>query len=174
MLVGEDSGHYCEGIVKGSTVEVADSLKKFLAGTAWKLSKLSLEQHGQQQDTFVHTPVRVVVDLKRTRCAPILEASKEEKSLAVGPAPQITVAQVATIKSRRCFDVMAVVREVSDTRTPTGHPAVADVHLVDGTQTPTSKTAEAVVAVWGLDNIILCRDHVGQPLLFFNIAGKYG
>ena len=67
----------------------------------------------------------------------------------MAPAPQTTVAQMMNIKSRRCFDVMAVIHSVSDTRNPVGHPPVADVHLVDGTLTPKSKTAEAVVAVWG-------------------------
>ena len=56
----------------------------------------------------MHTPVRVVVDLKRTRCAPVLQASQQETSLASGPAPQTTVAQTMNIKSRRCYDVMAV------------------------------------------------------------------
>eukprot|EP00959_Pyramimonas_sp_CCMP1952_P106393 2224241-Pyramimonas_sp.AAC.1 len=68
------------------------------------------------------------------------------------------------IKSRRCFDVMAVVHFVSDTRTPVGHPPVANVHLVGGTQTTQSKTAEAVVAVWGNANIEKCRSHKGEPL----------
>ena len=102
-----------------------------------------------------------------------LVGTKEEGSLALAPAPQITVAQVAAIKSKRCFDVMAVVREISDTRTPVGHPPVADVCLVDGTTTNTTKTAEVVVAVWGADNITLCQRHVGEPLLFLNVAAKY-
>ena len=84
-----------------------------------------------------------------------------------------TVAQMMTIRSRRCFDVMAVVHSVSDTRKPAGHPPVADVHIVDGTLTNNAKTAEAVVAVWGADNIELCRSRKGQPLLFLNIAAKF-
>jgi hypothetical protein len=83
------------------------------------------------------------------------------------------VAEITNIKSRRCFDVMAVIHSVSDTRKPAGHPPVADVHLVDGTETSKSKTAEAVVAVWGADNIEQCRSRTGQPLLFLNIAAKY-
>ena len=107
-----------------------------------------MEQHGSflvsalranTSNSFCTQSVRVVVDLKRTRCAPVLQGTKEEASLALALAPQITVAQVAAIKSRRCFDVMAVVREISDTRTPVGHPPVADVCLVDGTTTNTKK-----------------------------------
>ena len=146
-LLGENAEHYCEGILKGTPAEVEAALQKFLPHTAWKLSKVGLDS--QQQEAFVHTPVRVVVDLKRTRCTPVLQASQQETSLASGPAPQTTVAQMMSIKSRRCFDVMAVIHSVSDTRNPVGHPPVADVHLVDGTLTPKSKTAEAVVAVWG-------------------------
>ena len=147
VLLGEDSGHYCEGTIKGTAEEVTAALQKFLPRTAWELSLVGLGN--QQQDDFVHAPVRVVVDLKRTRCTPVLQASKEETSLAMAPAPQTTVAQMMNIKSRRCFDVMAVIHSVSDTRNPVGHPPVADVHLVDGTLTSKSKTAEAVVAVWG-------------------------
>jgi hypothetical protein len=44
---------------------------------------------------------------------------------------------------------------------------------VDGTLTTKSKTAEAVVAVWGADNIERCRSRIGQPLLLLNIAAKY-
>lgn len=84
----------------------------------------------------------MVVDLKRTRCAPVLQGTKEEKSLALALAPHITIAQVADIKSKRCFDVIAVVREISDTRSPVGDPPVAKVCLVDGTTTNTTTTAE--------------------------------
>ena len=170
-LLGENAEHYCEGILKGTPAEVEAALQKFLPHTAWKLSKVGLDS--QQQEAFVHTPVRVVVDLKRTRCTPVLQASQQETSLASGPAPQTTVAQMMNIKSRRCFDVMAVVHSVSNTRTPVGHPPVADVHLVDGSLTTKSKTAEAVVAVWGAHNIEQCRSHIGQPLLFLNVAAKY-
>ena len=51
-------------------------MKKDKHGTAWKLSGVSLESYNQQE--FLHTSVRVVVDLKRTRCAPVLQGTKEE------------------------------------------------------------------------------------------------
>ena len=171
ILLGTDSEHYCEAIIKGPTAEVEAALKKFAPETAWKLSKVGLDS--QQQDAYVHTSVRLVVDLKRTLCTPILKSSKEEATLASAPAPKTTVADMMNIKSQRCFDVMAVVHSVSDTRTPAGHPPVASVHLVDGTQTTNSKTAEAVVAVWGTANIELCRTHKGLPLLFLNVAAKF-
>ncbi len=171
ILLGVNEEHYCEGTIKASPTEVDAAVKKILPLTAWKLSKVGLDN--QQQEAFVHTPVRVVVDLKRTKCTPILKGSQEETSLAPAPAPQTTVADMMNIKSRRCFDVIAVAHSVSDTRKPAGHPPVADVHLVDGTLTVNSKTAEAVVAVWGVDNIERCRSRVGQPLLFLNIAAKY-
>ena len=101
ILLGEDAGHYLEASIKAPTEEVAEALKKHKHGTAWKLSGVNLESQHQQE--FLHTSVRVVVDLKRTRCAPVLQGTKEEASLALAPAPQITVAQVAAIKSRRCF-----------------------------------------------------------------------
>ena len=107
LLLGEDSGHYCEGSIKGTAEEVTAAVDKFLPRTAWKLSRVCLDN--QQQEAFVHTPVRVVVDLHRTRCTPVLKASKEETSLAMAPAPQTTVAQMMNIKSRRCFDVMAAI-----------------------------------------------------------------
>ncbi len=171
ILLGTDSEHYCEAILKGTPAEVQAALKKFPPMTAWKLSSVGLDS--RQQDAFVHTSVRVVVDLKRTTCTPVLKSSPEETSLASAPAPATTVADMMNIKSQRCFDVMAVVHSVSETRTPAGHPPVASVHLVDGTQTSNSKTAEAVIAVWGSTNIELCRSHKGQPLLFLNVAGKF-
>ena len=171
ILLGENSEHYCEGTFKGTDADVTAAIQKFQPFTAWKLSKVGLDT--QQQEAFVHTPVRVVVDLRRTRCTPVLQASADESSLASAPSPQTTVAQIMNIKSRRCFDVMAVIHSVSDTRKPVGHPPVADVHLVDGTETSKSKTAEAVVTVWGADNIEQCRGRTGQPLLFLNIAAKY-
>ena len=147
ILLGENSEHYCEGTFKGTDADVTAAILKFQPLTAWKLSKVGLDT--QQPDAFVHTPVRVVVDLKRTRCTPVLQASADESSLASAPSPQTTVAQIMNIKSRRCFDVMAVIHSVSDTRNPVGRPPVADVHLVGGTLTSKSKTAEAVDAVWG-------------------------
>ncbi len=67
------------------------------------------------------------------------------------------------IKSRRWFDVMAVILSVSGACKPTRRPPAADVHFV----------ADAVVVVWGPDNIEQCRSRVRQPLLFLNIAAKY-
>ena len=80
ILLGTNSEHYCEATLKGTASEVKTALEKFLPGTAWKVSKLGLD--GQQQDVFVHTSVRVVVDLKRTQCTPVLKSSPEETSLA--------------------------------------------------------------------------------------------
>ena len=90
ILLGEDAGHYCEAIVKTSTDDVNAALEKYKHGTAWRLSGVCVDGHSQQE--FLHTSVRVVVDLKRTRCAPVLQGTKEEVSLALAPAPQITVA----------------------------------------------------------------------------------
>ena len=171
ILVGEDTKHYCEARIKGSAAEVATALKKYARGTAWKLSKVGLDGH--QQPEYMHTSVKVVVDLKRTQATAVLAGTKEETSLARAPVPEITITQVSGIKSKRHFDLMGIVREVSDTRTPVGHPPVADVHLVDGSTTNRQKTAEVVVAVWGLDNIALCQKHVSEPLLFLNVAAKY-
>ena len=140
ILVGVDASHYCEASVKTSTDDVNAAMEKHNHGTVWRLSGVCLDGHSQQE--FVHASVRVVVDLKRTRCAPVLQGTEEEKSLALATVPQITIAQVAAIKSKRCFDVIAVVREISDTRTPVGHPPVANVCLVDGTTTNTRKTSE--------------------------------
>ena len=45
--------------------------------------------------------------------------------LAAAPVPQTTVAQVAATKSKRCFDVVAVVLEASDQRDPVLRPSAA-------------------------------------------------
>eukprot|EP00959_Pyramimonas_sp_CCMP1952_P416283 8721799-Pyramimonas_sp.AAC.1 len=108
----------------GSLTKSSAKAQDFLV---WKLSSVGLDN--QQQDVFVHTPVRVVVDLKRTKCTPVLQSSQEETPLAATPAPQTTVADMVSVKSRRCFDAMAVVHSVSDARAPVGHPPVAHVHL---------------------------------------------
>ena len=168
ILLGEDAGHYCEASIKAPTEEVAEALKKYKHGTSWNLSGVSLDSPHPQE--FLHTSVRVVVDLKRTRCAPVLQGTEDEKSLALAPAPQITIANVAGIKSKRCFDVIALVREISETRNPVGHPPVANVCLVDGTETNTGKTAEVVVAVWGTENITLCQKHVGEPVSYTHLT----
>ena len=70
ILLGEDAGHYGEAIIKGAAAEVAEAMKKFLHGTSWKLSRVNLDGH--QNSEFLHTSVRVVVDLKRTTYTPIL------------------------------------------------------------------------------------------------------
>ena len=110
ILVGEDATHYCEARIKGSAAEVATALKKYARGTAWKLSKVGLDGH--QQPEYMHTSVKVVVDLKRTQATAILTGTKEEVSLAKAPVPQITITQVSGIKSKRHFDLMGIVREV--------------------------------------------------------------
>ena len=85
ILLGEDAGHYCEAIIKASAAEVAQALEKYLHGTTWKLSRVSLDGHHHQE--FLHTSVRVVVDLKRIQVALVLAGTKEEASLALAPVP---------------------------------------------------------------------------------------
>ena len=87
ILIGVDASHYCEASVKTSADDVKAALEKFKAGTVWRLSNVCFDGHSSEE--YLHTSVRVVVDLKRTRCAPVLQGTEEEKSVAVAPSPQI-------------------------------------------------------------------------------------
>ncbi len=43
LLLGVNSEHYCEGTNKGAAADVDVAIKKFLPLTAWKLSKVGLD-----------------------------------------------------------------------------------------------------------------------------------
>ena len=57
------------------------------------------------------------------------------------------MADIAVIKSVRLTDLVAVVRDCSETRNPTGQPAVADVTVADDSKVSSSKLAEVVISV---------------------------
>ena len=83
------------------------------------------------------------------------------------------MADIAVIKSTRSTDLLAVVRECSETRHPTGQAAVADVTVADNSKASDGKLAEIVIAVWGESKIYFINNHKEQPLVFFNLTMKY-
>ena len=140
------------------------ALLKFLPLTAWKLSMVGLDN--QQQDAFVHAPVRVVVDLKRTRCTPVdLLGDGAGSTDYCGTDDEH---QVALLLRRHGSDSVSF-RHTQPRGPPSSsrcaprgwHP---DVEVQDG---------GGCRCCLGAHNIEQCRSRTGQPLLFLNIAAKY-
>ena len=109
-------GALLRGRLEGNSRRGGRCDETILPLNAFKMSAVALDT--PQPDVFLHTSGRLVVDFQKTTCNPILQSSEDEKSLASTPAPQTTVAQMMKIKSRRGFEIIAVVHEVSDTRNP--------------------------------------------------------
>ena len=75
-LVGEDAKEYCIGFAKGEEAS-KKAAAKFMENTAWRVSKVALD--GQADKRYIHTPMKVRIDMEKTAAVPLLKSSAEEK-----------------------------------------------------------------------------------------------
>ena len=115
-----------------------DAKAKFKAGLRFRMIDTRLK--GSNKQEFLHTSVKLVIDLAATKFDAILQASSGDGAhLAAEPA--MTTAQCKAFKSPQRFDLTALVADISEARSGGAHRQVRDVILVDGS---TEKGTEKV------------------------------
>ena len=168
-LLGEDPEMYCVGFVRGSDDAMKKAALRFVNGSVWVLSKSVLDT--STNIAYISSPLKMRLDLgKSSLVSPTTAPAKE---LPAAPMPPRTVAETDAITSARATDLIALVKNVSETRSTKTRGPVATVVLVDGSCRKGSSDPAAVeVSVFGNDKIELLRTVDASPVVFFNLQVK--
>ena len=67
-------------------------------------------------------------------------------------------------------DLIAIVKDVGEQRTTKSGLVVADVTLIDNSETSAGVLATIKVGVFGHEKVEVLRQHVGEPMVFFNLS----
>ena len=166
-LVGMNAQAYCLGYVKGSPATVKQAQDKFAEGSVWALSKVVFDTYTAM--TFISTPVPFRLDVGKSKMEPI-KNDDLCKQMPQEPVPPRSVADIARITSKRSTDLIAVVKDVGEQRTTKSGLVVADVTLIDNSETSAGVLATIKVGVFGHEKVEVLRQHVGEPMVFFNLS----
>ena len=173
-LIGINAQAYCVGFVKGSQATVKQAQEKYVEGSVWALSKVVFDSY--TAITFVSTPVPFRLDVAKSKMEPI-EDNELCKQMPQEPVPPRSVADIARITSKRSTDLIAIVKDVGEQRTTKSGLVVADVTLIDNSESSAGVLATIKVGVFGetmsASKMILLRDHVGDPMVFFNLSVNF-
>ena len=130
----ENGQHYAtaELTMRGTNRKpLEDAQGKFKAGLRFRMSSTRLK--GSIKQEFLHTPLKLVIDLPATQFDPILQASSGDGA-HLAAEPVMTTAQCKALKSPQRFDLTALIDGISDTRPGGANREVRDVILVDGSK----------------------------------------
>ena len=143
IFTAPEEGSYCMGLMKMNkkNIEELETARdnKFKKGALFRATKVAFLEEKQQ---YVHTPFKLVLDLRVTQFAGLLTVSFPMPSL---PSPPADVAAIVTIKTEGAhrFDITGFC-SMSDVRThatPRGFRAIADIEVMDGSTTESGKKA---------------------------------
>ena len=173
-LVGMNAQAYCLGYVKGSPATVKQAQDKFAEGSVWALSKVVFDTYTAM--TFISTPVPFRLDVGKSKMEPI-KNDDLCKQMPQEPVPPRSVADIARITTKRSTDLIAIVKDVGEQRTTKSGLVVADVTLIDNSESSAGMLATIKVGVFDntmpASKMALLKDHVGDPMVFFNLSVNY-
>jgi len=130
----EDPQHYAtaELTMRGTSRKpLEDAQGKFKAGLQFRMNSTRLKGNIKQE--FLHTPLKLVIDLTATKFDPILQASSGDGA-HLAAEPVMTTAQCRALRSPQRFDLTALIDGISDARPGGANREVRDVMLVDGSK----------------------------------------
>ena len=129
LLLTSDRSQYCLGnarTVKKNKKELEGIAQKFAQGTVWKISNMKLLDDKAQ---WIHTPCRIVIDLRSSKCTKVLQSPSAIPSI---PEPRCSIKDILKLQKLQRFDILAIVTEVIQSRRTGGGIPVADIRLKDG------------------------------------------
>ena len=173
-LVGINAQGYCVGFVKGTQAAVKQAQTKYTEGSVWALSKVVFDTY--TAITFVSTPVPFRLDVAKSK----MEAIEDDElcqQMPLEPVPPRSVADIARITTKRSTDLIAIVKDVGEQRTTKSGLVVADVTLIDNSESSAGMLATIKVGVFDntmpASKIALLKNHVGNPMVFFNLSVNF-
>ena len=106
--------HYAKGEIfmrneKKEPLEQAK--KKYAENKCFRMSAVHLKSNSAQE--YLHTPLKFVVDLSRTRLDPLLSTVEGQ---LIQAQPSLTLSEINELQQNQRFDVIALVEQVGDPR----------------------------------------------------------
>ena len=138
-----EEGAYCTGIMKINKKNVAELMnardKKFTVGSLFRASKVGFLDEKIQ---YIHTPFKLVIDLRNTVLAVLISVPFPVASYASPPSDVADIVSIKTDGVHR-FDItgLCTIGEVRYAETARGIRAIVDVEVVDGSNTDNGKKA---------------------------------
>ena len=174
ILQSKIASQYCLGVAKLQKNDKAELKKiqdRWQTDTTWKFKTIKILN---EKPAFIHTPCRIVVDLRKS----MSEQTLQSNVFPDAPEPTATIADVLQLKQMQRFDLMAIPTEIIDERTSGTGMRIADVRLVDGTKQTQSNTTEQAYASLPLTlffknetELSSFKSNIGQtPLLFMSLS----
>ena len=163
-VVGRNPEAYCIGYVKDDMEACRQAHEKFCDGSAWTLSNVAFDD--KTSASYINTSVPFRIDLMKSTLVCLGKDSPNPSS----PVPPRSVADIACIKTNKCSDLIAMVKEVKREHVTKDDQCVADVILIDNSEVKPGLLAVAVIGVFGKEKIQLLRQHLGEPMVFFNLS----
>jgi len=169
FLVGQNPEGYCIAFAKDEHGQLENALQTFTQNSVWVLSKPAFDSAADA--AYISTPLKFKVDVCKSTLAQVEDAALLSLLPATAVPPR-TVADTAAISSTRSTDIIAVVKNISDTRLTKTKKSVATVELIDGSKSKQGKVATVSIGLFGLEKIAFVKENRAQPLVFFNLQIK--
>ena len=133
LVAVDDPGLYisAQTTMRGTDMAPLDRAKaKFQADLQFRLSKVSLDTRAKQE--YLHTPLKVVVDIGKTTVAPLLQGKQGESTQ---PCPQMTLRDCNALHQAQRFDLTCLVESISDARPISANRKCIALKLIDDSGT---------------------------------------
>ena len=159
---------YCEGTVRGQKAALA--LQEYKDGQVYKMSRITFSQ--KTKVMFIASELKMVVEMSATTWERVKEG---DQRLPMTCASKHTVEDVLSMSSKMQLDMVALVRNVSDSRAvplKTGGTAmVCDIELVDGSSVSDGSLLCLAVSCWSSELGSKLKSAVGHvvSLLFLGV-----
>ena len=129
ILQCENPAEYCVGVAKLQNRDRGE-LQKLLEtvwkeNSTWKLTEIALHK---DKAAYIHTNVRVSVDLRRTKRTAVLQTVLK---FPPAPEPAKTIADILQVTETLRFDLMVLIREIISERTSQQGLKIMDVRVID-------------------------------------------
>ena len=95
----------------GNRAALDATLHRYRPNTAFRMTNVQFQGNAIQE--YMHTPLKVVVQMQSSKFDPILNASANQ---VVQPQPSMTLSEVKELTKRQRFDVTALLESVSEPR----------------------------------------------------------
>ena len=141
------------------------------------MSAVRFQSNAAQE--YIHTPLKIVVDLGNTKLDPLLSRAEGQ---IIQAQPALTLSEINELQQSQRFDVIALVEQVSDS-VPTQLPGRVrrQIQIIDQSA-PDSKVQETKFSFFcdtepsqkDLATINILQQAAGttEPLTFFGLSGK--
>ena len=155
-----EEGWYCTAImklIKKNVAELTDARdKRFTVGSLFRASRVAFVDEKIQ---YIHTPFKLVIDLRNTTFAALLSVPFP---VATGASPPSDVADIVSIKTEGVhrFDItgLCTMGEVRYAETARGIRAIVDIEVLDGSITDNGKKA-----TFGFPMFVPCSTQGAMP-----------